>query len=161
MTKTVILVGDSVPQALSSEFADAAAEHDYVVIRATAGGTPATAVTKVYSSGASFKNNTCPQVAIEQDVKIKKYRPALVIWWSRYELGPRLGPDGKVLPLGSRAYQRAQQASFEARARALTKRGSASRHGADRASRPGACSPEPGREAVPRGSDAPSSTAAS
>ena len=54
---------------------------------------------------------------------IKKYRPALVIWWSRYEVGPRLGPDGKVLPLGSRAYWRAQQASFEERARALTKRG--------------------------------------
>ena len=54
---------------------------------------------------------------------IDTYQPALVIWWSRYELAPRLGPDGKVLPLGSRAYWRAQQASFEERARALTKRG--------------------------------------
>ena len=123
VTKTVILVGDSVPQALADEFADAAAEHDYVVISATAGGCPATAVEKVYSSGARFKNNICPPVATEQDNKVEKYRPALVIWWSRYELAPRLGPDGKVLPLGSRAYRRAQQASFEKRARALTKRG--------------------------------------
>jgi peptidoglycan/LPS O-acetylase OafA/YrhL len=123
VTKTVILVGDSVPQALADEFAYAAAEHGYVVISATAGGCPATAVSKVYSSGARFRNNTCPQVATEQDTKIKKYRPALVIWWSRFELAPRLGPDGKVLSLGSRAYWRAQQASFEERARALTKRG--------------------------------------
>ncbi len=123
VTKTVILVGDSVPQALADEFADAAAEHDYVVISATAGGCPATAVEKVYSSGTRFKNNICPPVATEQDNKVEKYRPALVIWWSRYELAPRLGPDGKVLPLGSKGYRRAQQASFEKRARALTKRG--------------------------------------
>ena len=102
LTKTVILVGDFVPQALADDFADAAAEYGYVVISATAGGCPATAVSKVYSSGKRFKNNTCPQVATEQDAKIKKYRPALVIWWSRYELAPRLGSDGKVLRLGSR-----------------------------------------------------------
>jgi hypothetical protein len=46
-----------------------------------------------------------------------------VIWWSRYEVAPRLGADGKVLPLGSRAYWRAQQASFDERVRALTKGG--------------------------------------
>jgi len=123
VTKTVVLVGDSVPQALGNEFANAAAKADYVVIRATAGGCPATAVQKVYSSGARFRTNSCPKVATEQDKKIKQYRPALVIWWSRFELAPRLGPHGKVLRLGSRAYWRAQQASFEERARQLTKRG--------------------------------------
>jgi hypothetical protein len=123
VTKTAILVGDSVPQVLGNAFADAAARRGYVVIKATAGGCPATAVTKVYSSGKGFKTNSCPRMAIEQDAKIKKYRPALVIWWSRFELAPRLGPHGKVLPLGSRAYWRAQRASFEKRARALTKRG--------------------------------------
>jgi hypothetical protein len=46
-----------------------------------------------------------------------------VIWWSRYELAPRLGRDGKVLPFASRAYWRAQEASFEERAHALTSRG--------------------------------------
>lgn len=123
VTKTVILVGDSVPQALSDEFADAAAKHHYVVIRATAGGCPATGVTKAYSTGERFEPDACPRIAKLQDVKIKKFRPALVIWWSRYELAPRLGPDGKLLSLGSSAYWRAQRASFEERARALTKRG--------------------------------------
>jgi hypothetical protein len=123
VTKTVILVGDSVPQALGDEFADAGARWKYVVIRATSGGCPATAVGKVLSSGQRLGKNTCPRVAIKQDTKIRQYRPALVIWWSRYELAPRLGPDGAVMPLGSTAYWRAQHAAFERRARALTKRG--------------------------------------
>jgi peptidoglycan/LPS O-acetylase OafA/YrhL len=123
VTKTVILVGDSVPQVVSEEFAEAAGKHGYVVIGATAGGCPATAVEKVHSSGASFKRNSCPKVAADQDAKVERYRPALVIWWSRYEVAPRLGPDGKVLPLGSKAYWRAQQASFDERVRALTRRG--------------------------------------
>jgi hypothetical protein len=123
VTKTVLLVGDSVPTAFAEEFAEEAAKHDYLVVSATKPGCPATAVEKVYSSGAGFKRNTCPTMIGAQDRMIESYRPALVIWWSRYELAPRPGPDGKVLPLGSRAYRRAQQASFEQRTRALTKLG--------------------------------------
>jgi peptidoglycan/LPS O-acetylase OafA/YrhL len=123
VTKTVILVGDSVPQLLSHEFADAAAKRGYVGVRATSGGCPATAVGKVLSSGAKVEGSDCARVAAKQDAKIKAYRPALVIWWSRYELAPRLGPDGKVLPLGSNAYFHEQQAAFDKRVRALTRLG--------------------------------------
>jgi hypothetical protein len=123
VTKTVVLVGDSVPTAFGDEFADAAAKHGFTVISATAPGCPATGVRKVYSSGVRFKQSSCPRVVGEQDGKIEEYRPALVIWWSRFEVAPRLGKDGKVLRLGSRAYWRAQQASFGERARALTRRG--------------------------------------
>ena len=98
-------------------------QYGYVVVNAAHGGCPATGVRKVYSSGKRFKNNTCANVVAEQDKVIDRDRPALVIWWSRYELAPGWVRDGKVLPLGSRAYRRAQQASFEERARALTKRG--------------------------------------
>jgi len=123
VTKTVILVGDSVPQELSREFADAAAKRGYVGVRATSGGCPATAVDKVFSSGERVETSNCSRVAIKQDAKVKVYRPALVIWWSRYEIATRLGPDGKVLPLGSRAYFQAQKASFDKRVRALTRLG--------------------------------------
>jgi len=123
VTKTVLLVGDSVPQLMSHELAEAAAKLHYVVIRATSGGCPATAVSKVLSTGERLGNNTCPTVAEKQDAKIEKYRPALVLWWSRYELAPRLGPNGRLLPLGSRAYFRAQEASFAKRTAALTKLG--------------------------------------
>ncbi len=123
VTKTVILVGDSVPQELSREFADAAAKRGYVGVRATSGGCPATAVDKVFSSGERVETSNCSRVAIKQDAKVKVYRPALVIWWSRYEVATRLGPDGKVLPLGSGAYFQAQKASFDKRVRALTRLG--------------------------------------
>ena len=123
VTKTVLLVGDSVPQVLSSEFAHASAQRGWVTLRATSGGCPATAVSKVLSSGEYLGDNTCPTVAAKQDRQVDKHRPALVIWWSRYELAPRPGPSGNVMLPGSRAYWRAQKASFEKRARALTKLG--------------------------------------
>ena len=40
VTKTVLLVGDSVPKSFADEFADAAAEHDYVVVSAATGRMP-------------------------------------------------------------------------------------------------------------------------
>jgi len=123
VTKTVLLVGDSVPTRFAGEFAAAAAKHGYALVSATKPGCPATAVGKVYSTGERFRRNTCPAVAADQDAKVEEYRPALVIWWSRYEVAPRLGPDGKVLQLGSRAYEQEQQASFNERVRALTRLG--------------------------------------
>jgi hypothetical protein len=124
VTKSVLLVGDSVPKMFANDFAQAAAEHGYGLVSAARGGCPATGVAKVFSSGKRWKKHTCsPRVVIEQDAMVAKYRPALVIWWSRYELAPRNGPDGKVLPLGSRAYLRAQEASFDKRVSALTRLG--------------------------------------
>jgi len=123
VTKTIVLVGDSVPQYTSEEFSSAAAKYGYVVIKATAGGCPASAFQKIYSNGKPFKRDVCPKMAGVQDSAIAKYQPALVIWWSRYELDWRLGKNGKVLRLGSPAYERVQQASFTKRASALTKLG--------------------------------------
>lgn len=123
VTKTVLLVGDSVPHSYAEAFATVAAQRGYVVVRATQGGCPATGVEKVYSSGERFKRNTCPRVVTAQDAMVEAFRPALVIWWSRYEIAPRLGADGKVLPLGSKAYWRAQQSSFRGRVSALTSLG--------------------------------------
>jgi len=122
VTKTVLVVGDSVPKSFVTEFAEIAAKRGYVVVGAARGGCPATGVGKVFSSGKRWKN-ACRHVVDNQDAGIEKYRPALVIWWSRYEIASRLGSDGKVLPLGSRAYFRAQEASFAERVRALTRLG--------------------------------------
>ena len=143
VTKTVMLVGDSVPKAHADEFADAAAERGYDVISAATTGCPATGVGKVYSSGKRFRDNTCAKVIGEQDKMIKRDRPALVIWWSRYELAPRLGPGREGLaprlqgaPAGATGIVRGSSAGVE-EAR------STSRHGADRASRPASGSPQP------------------
>jgi hypothetical protein len=123
VTKTVLLVGDSVPKSLADELGDAAAQRGYAVVSAATGGCPATGVGKVSSSGVRFKKNTCPTVVAKQDQLVELHRPALVIWWSRYEVAPRLATNGTVLPLGSPAYWRVQQASFAKRTRALTRRG--------------------------------------
>jgi len=118
-----MVVGDSVALIFSDDFARAAAKHGYDLVTAAHGGCPATGVAKVSSSGVKWKHHTCAKVAAEQDAMVERYRPALVIWWSRYELAPRVGPDGKLLPLGSDAWLRAQEASFDARTAALTKYG--------------------------------------
>ena len=50
-TKTIVLVGDSVPQRLAPELSSAAARHGYVVISATRGSCPATGVALVNALG--------------------------------------------------------------------------------------------------------------
>ena len=121
VTRTIVLVGDSVPQRLSSEFSRAAARNGYVVMRATRGSCPATGVLVVGTTGAK---SDCPRlVPAHQDSIISRFRPALVIWWSRYEIADRLASDGTRLPVGTAAYWRAQQQSFRERVGALTASG--------------------------------------
>jgi hypothetical protein len=120
VTRTVLVVGDSVAKMFSRYFAVEAAKHGYSLVTAAWPGCPATGVPKVLSSGKRFKRTCSPQVVDGQDAMLGEYRPALVIWWSRYELAPRVGPNGHVLPLGSKAWFREQEASFDTRVAALT-----------------------------------------
>lgn len=123
VTRTVLVVGDSVAKMSAPYFAREAARKGYRVVTAAWPGCPATGMAKILSSGKPFKRTCSPQVADGQDAKVQRFRPALVIWWSRYELAPRLGPDGKVLRLGSKAWFREQESAFESRVRALTRLG--------------------------------------
>jgi SGNH domain (fused to AT3 domains) len=123
VTPTVLVVGDSVARMYSSYFTVEAARHGYSLVAAAWPGCPATGVAKVLSTGKPFKRSCSPQVANGQDAALDEYRPALVIWWSRYELAPRLGPNGNVLRVGSRAWFREQEASFNERVAALTRFG--------------------------------------
>jgi peptidoglycan/LPS O-acetylase OafA/YrhL len=124
-TRTIVLVGDSVPQQLAMEFSRAAARKGYVAILATRGGCPATGVMVVDTRGrATGEGDACPRlVARRQDYVARRFRPALVIWWSRYEIADRLAPDGTRLTAGAAAYWRAQRRSFAARIAALTRFG--------------------------------------
>jgi peptidoglycan/LPS O-acetylase OafA/YrhL len=125
VTRTILLVGDSVPQRLAVEFSRAAAPKGYVVMSATRGSCPATGVEVVDAEGRpTGAGLTCPQVVPKkQDAAVRTFRPALVIWWSRYEIADRLAANGKPLRVGSAAYWRAQEASFATRIAALTKFG--------------------------------------
>ena len=124
-TKTIVLVGDSVPQRLAPELSDAAARYGYVVISATRGSCPATGVELVDSRGRAWGPGTqcATDVPARQDAAVAIYRPALVIWWSRYELADRLDARGRPVPFDSPAYWALQRQAFDRRTAALTRGG--------------------------------------
>jgi hypothetical protein len=51
------------------------------------------------------------------------YRPALVIWWSRYELADRVDAHGRPVPFATAAYWALQRQAFARRTAALTRAG--------------------------------------
>ena len=62
-TRTIMLVGDSVPQQLATEFSRAAASKGYVAILATRGGCPATGVMVVDTRGRpAGEGDACPRL---------------------------------------------------------------------------------------------------
>jgi peptidoglycan/LPS O-acetylase OafA/YrhL len=124
-TKTIVLVGDSVPQRLAPELSAAAAAHGYVVISATRGSCPASGVALVDSRGKPWGPGTrcATDVPARQDAAVAGFRPALVIWWSRYELADRVDARGRPVRFGSRAYWALQRQAFVRRTTALTAKG--------------------------------------
>jgi hypothetical protein len=126
VTRTIVLVGDSVPQRLAPYLAHAAAHYGYVVVSATRGSCPATGVAVVGVTGKPWgAGEVCAgDVPARQDAAIARYRPALVIWWSRYELADRVDASGQPVRFASPAYWKLQEQAFAARTRALTRDGS-------------------------------------
>ncbi len=124
-TKTIVLVGDSVPQRLAPELSSAAARHGYVVISATRGSCPATGVALVNALGKPWGPGPkcATDVPARQDAAVAAYHPALVIWWSRYELADRVDAHGRPVTFGSAAYWALQRQAFDRRAAALTRAG--------------------------------------
>ncbi len=124
-TKTIVLVGDSVPQRLAPQLAVAAAAHGYVVISATRGSCPATGVALVDSRGKPWGPGPlcATDVPARQDAAVAAYRPALVIWWSRYELADRIDARGRPVRFASPTYWTLQKQAFDRRATALTRDG--------------------------------------
>jgi peptidoglycan/LPS O-acetylase OafA/YrhL len=124
-TKTIVLVGDSVPQRLAPDLAAAAARHGYVVISATRGSCPATGVALVDAAGTPWGPGAqcATDVPARQDAAVAAYRPALVVWWSRYELADRVDARGRPVAFASSAYWALQKQAFARRTAALTRKG--------------------------------------
>ena len=125
VTRTIVLVGDSVPQRLAPELARAAARHGYVVISATRGSCPATGVAVVGPTGKPWGAGTvcATDVPARQDAAVAKYRPAIVIWWSRYELADRVDAHGHPVPFNTPPYWALQEQAFATRTAALSRYG--------------------------------------
>jgi peptidoglycan/LPS O-acetylase OafA/YrhL len=124
-TKTIVLVGDSVPQRLAGELSSAAARHGYVVISATRGSCPATGVALVDALGKPWGpgKQCATDVPARQDAAVATYRPALVIWWSRYEVADRVDARGRPVRFATPAYWALQREAFARRTAALTRAG--------------------------------------
>jgi peptidoglycan/LPS O-acetylase OafA/YrhL len=125
VTRTIVLVGDSVPQRLAPDLARAAARAGYVVVSATRGSCPATGVAVVGVTGKPWgAGNVCAtDVPARQDAAIAKYHPALVVWWSRYELADRVDARGRAVRFATPAYWKLQRQAFARRTAALTRDG--------------------------------------
>jgi peptidoglycan/LPS O-acetylase OafA/YrhL len=125
VTRTIVLVGDSVPQRLAPDLSRAAARYGYVVVSATRGSCPATGVAVVGVTGKAWgAGEVCgTDVPARQDAAIARYHPALVIWWSRYELADRVDSRGRPVRFASPAYWTLQEQAFTTRTRALTRGG--------------------------------------
>ena len=118
-----MLVGDSVPKYMWRAFDDAAATYGYHVVSAAIGSCPATGALVVDGYGVPNKSNCPKAVPLRQNAVLKQFRPALVIWWSRYEVADRRSADGRHLLTGSQEYWRAQQLAFQRRVNRLTSLG--------------------------------------
>ena len=123
--RVILLVGDSVPQQMWRAFKDAARPYGYRVTTAAEGGCPAIGELVVQDDGTLFGGReACARVVRQrQDVHVDRDRPALVLWWSRYEVADRVGADGRLLRAGAPGYWEAQEAAFQARIKALTRLG--------------------------------------
>jgi len=114
-----------VPQRLAPDLARAAAHEGYVVVAATRGSCPATGVAVVDATGKPWgAGNVCAtDVPARQDAAIARYHPALVIWWSRYELADRVDARGRPVRFATPAYWKLQETAFARRTAALTRDG--------------------------------------
>ena len=119
---TVLVVGDSVMRRLAPQLAQTAQDRDLVVASAARGGCSALDVVVVDGSGTP--NYACAQeVPATQAALVEQSRAATVVWWSRYELADRLGPDGQVLRAGTPAFWTAQREALARTVDRLTARG--------------------------------------
>jgi hypothetical protein len=62
-------------------------------------------------------------VPTRQDAAVATYHPALVIWWSRYELADRVDAHGRPVHFATPAYWALQRQAFTRRTAALTRAG--------------------------------------
>lgn len=119
---SILLVGDSVMRRIAPQLAEAASERDVVVDTAARGGCATLDIVVV--DGAGTPNYKCTQdVPTNQNALLAQHRPATVVWWSRYELADRLGPDGQVLRAGTPDFWDAQREALDRTVDRLTARG--------------------------------------
>ncbi len=112
--QTVVVVGDSVARRLVPALAQQGKPRDLTVLSAARGGCPALGVNVVDEDGRLVNNVDCAgDVPNLQREVVEQAHPSAVLWWSRYELADRQGPNGTVLRAGAPAFWDAQRAALK------------------------------------------------
>ncbi len=120
-SKVIMLVGDSVPLRLISEFESYAKSKGWYVISAAKGFCPATTRAMTDPEGKEFGNTkSCVSQIDTQSKLIERYRPASIIWMSRYEIADAPSPVETSLSPSSQEFWRFSSDSLDETIASLT-----------------------------------------
>jgi len=122
--KVIMLVGDSVPLYLATEFDDYASSKGWHVVNAARGFCPATTRAMTDPEGNVFGNTGgCISRKSKQRQMLETYRPSAVIWMSRYEIADAVNAKGLSVSPSSQEFWQYSSKSLSDKVDALTSTG--------------------------------------
>ncbi|MEL4356862.1 MULTISPECIES: acyltransferase family protein [unclassified Luteococcus] len=117
----IMFVGDSVPQRLLPVLSRVGEARGLEVGSATAGGCSPLGVQQRIADD-DREGERCPEVIERQGLGLTSFRPATVVWWSRYEIADRYQGNDLLSP-PSVTFWSAQLADFDRAVARLTEQG--------------------------------------
>lgn len=125
--KTLLVVGDSVPDRILPELNVAVSEQGWSAVSAAYGNCPALAFEIVDPNGSSWGPGKDCEVTVRssQESALNTYRPSAILLWSRYEISDRYSEAGIHLPAGTEEFWVAQRKSLTERLNVLQSEGAA------------------------------------
>ena len=125
--KTLLVVGDSVPDRILPELNVAVSEQGWSAVSAAYGNCPALAFEIVDPNGSSWGPGKDCEVTVKssQESALNTYRPSAILLWSRYEISDRYSEAGIHLPAGTEEFWVAQRKSLTERLNVLQSEGAA------------------------------------
>ena len=123
--KTLLVVGDSVPDRILPELNVAVSEQGWSAVSAAYGNCPALAFEIVDPNGSSWGPGKDCEVTVKssQESALNTYRPSAILLWSRYEISDRYSEAGIHLPAGTEEFWVAQRKSLTERLNVLQSEG--------------------------------------
>jgi peptidoglycan/LPS O-acetylase OafA/YrhL len=115
--KTLVLIGDSVPDRMTEQFDEALKTEGWTAVSAAYGNCPALAFAIVDPQGSLWgPGNDCQKTVMSAQTKaLETYNPSAIMFWSRYEISDRYSQNGKHLVAGTKEFWLFQEEQLHAR----------------------------------------------
>jgi peptidoglycan/LPS O-acetylase OafA/YrhL len=115
--KTLVIVGDSVPDRMTAQFDEAIKAEGWTAVSAAYGNCPALAFAIVDPQGELWgPGNDCNKtVKSAQSAALETYNPSAIVFWSRYEISDRYDENGNHLVAGTQEFWLLQEEQLRAR----------------------------------------------